>query len=94
MNGVGWWIGGSYKLITGQARRRAAKQVVKNGKKVVQTASAVKESASTVRETVSALSKGAADAVGGATISDEVAVATATVTVTVDPTDGRIRNEL
>ncbi|KAI5451343.1 Protein transport protein sec20 [Naganishia albida] len=94
VNGVGWWIGGSYKLITGQGRRRAAKQVVKNGKKVVQTASAVKESASTVRETLSALSKGAADAVGGATISDEVAVATATVTVTVDPTDGRIRNEL
>jgi protein transport protein SEC20 len=102
VNGVGWWIGGSYKLITGQGKRKAAKQVAKKGREVVQSASDVKESVSAVRETLSSVSKGVADAIGGVTTSDAVAVttanmlavATATVTVTVNPADGRIRNEL
>lgn len=94
VNGVGWWIGGSYRLITGQGKRKVAKQVVKKGKEVVQSASSVRKTASAVRESVAAVSKGVMDVVSGVISTDVVAIATATVTVTANPADGRIRNEL
>ncbi|KAJ9094015.1 hypothetical protein QFC20_006995 [Naganishia adeliensis] len=94
VNGVGWWIGGSYRLITGQGKRKVAKQVVKKGKEVVQSASSVRETASAVRESVAAVSKGVMDVVSGVISTDVVAIATATVTVTANPANGRIRNEL
>jgi protein transport protein SEC20 len=83
VNGVGWWVGGSYRLMTGQWKGKAARAAVKKGKEVVQ-------SASVGSSVVSAVGGAASEAASGLLSTQVVAVATGIPEIG----DGRIHNEL
>lgn len=83
VNGVGWWVGGSYRLMTGQWKVKAARAAAKKGKDVVQSASAASSVVSTEGSWVS---EGASQA-----FSTQVE---ALVTGIPEAAEGRIRNEL
>ncbi|KAJ9118654.1 hypothetical protein QFC22_003874 [Naganishia vaughanmartiniae] len=83
VRGVGWWVGGSYKLLTGRGRGgkssgKALKGAVKRGKQAVQVVSTYASSVSSSLPT-------------SAEVTDIMAVATTAITL---PPDERIRNEL
>ena len=53
VNGVGWWIGGSYRLMTGQWKGKAAHAAATKGKDAVQSAVAASSVASAIGSRVS-----------------------------------------
>ncbi|KAJ9101145.1 hypothetical protein QFC21_003363 [Naganishia friedmannii] len=86
VRGVGWWVGGSYKLLTGKGSSgkggklsgKVVEGAVNKGKQAVQVVSTYASSVSSILPTA-------------AEVTDIVAVATTAVTL---PADARIRNEL
>ncbi|KAJ9126074.1 hypothetical protein QFC24_002346 [Naganishia onofrii] len=84
VRGVGWWVGGSYKLLTGKGRARGGKMggkvvegAMKRGKQAAQVVSTYASSVSSILPTATE-------------VTDIVAVATTAVTL---PPDERIHHE-
>lgn len=84
VNGVGWWVGGSYRLMTGQWKGKAARAAAKKGKDVVHSVSAASSVVSAVGGRVSE----------GASQAFSTQVEEALVTGIPEAAQGRIRNEL